>query len=118
MSFENSAGINVKNHYGPRAVGGTVGSKHTTDNARIYNLDLDTAPPQSTPADVYVQAGTLVQAVIFEGTAGTATVSVGGVEITAADYAAPIAVPAGGNLTYTKGTGAGKVKVVTLTPEA
>lgn len=118
MSFESNTGLNVSNHYGPRDTGGTVGSKHTTDNARIYNLDLDVLPSQSTPADVYVQAGTLVQAVIFEGTAGTATVSVGTVDVTAADYAAPIAVPAGGNLIYTKGTGAGKVKVVTLTPEA
>lgn len=118
MSFENSAGIDVSNHYGPREVGGTVGSKHTTDNARIYNLDLDVPVAERTPADVTVPANTLVQAVIFEGTAGTATVSIGGVDVTAAEYAAPVRVSNGGNLTYSRGTGSGKVKVITLTGEA
>ena len=111
MSFENSAGIDVSNHYGPRAVGGTVGSKATDDNKRIYNLDLDAAADSRTPADVTVVEGTIVEEVYFAGTEGTATVSVGAQEITDATYAVPVVVSATGNLVYTKGTGAG-------TPEA
>lgn len=118
MAFESNTGIDVSNHYGPRDTGGTVGSKTTGDNARIFNLDLDAAADERTPADVKVLKDTLVQEVIFEGTAGTATVSVGAQDVTAATYASPIKVTADGDLTYVTGTGTGKVKVITMTPEA
>lgn len=115
MSFESNTGINVSNHYGPRAVGGTVGAQTTDNGMRIYNIDLDVAFTERTPAVVTLPADVTVQDVIFHGTAGTAVISVGGVDVTAAEYATPIAVPAGGALTYAKGTGTGKVSVMTVT---
>ena len=32
MPFENSAGINVNNFYGPRDTGGSVGVEHSEDS--------------------------------------------------------------------------------------
>lgn len=116
MAFESNSGLNVSNHYGPRAVGGTIGSQ-TTDNAsRIFTIDLD---GDTQPADAIVPVNALVQEVIFEGTAGTAAVLVGAQDVTAATYATPVKVTdTDGNLNFTKGTGAGKVKVVVMYPEA
>lgn len=38
MAFENKAGINVFNHYGPRETGGTVGVERSTDS--IHQLSV------------------------------------------------------------------------------
>lgn len=115
MSFENKSGLNVSNHYGPRKVGGTVGSQETTNSSRIFTIDLD---GEAQPAAVKIAAGTLIQNVLFEGTAGSAKVNVGSLNVTAATYAAPVKVVTAGALTFVKGSGTGKVKVMAVTPVA
>lgn len=116
MAFEGNTGLNVSNWYGPRDTGGTIGSQQTQDAARIFTLDMDGS---TQPAEAIVPVNALVQEVIFEGTAGTAVINVGVQDITAATYAAPIKVTdTDGNLNFVKGTGAGKVKVVVMYPEA
>lgn len=40
MGFENSSGINVSNHYGPRETGGTVGVEHSKDSLHQLSLYL------------------------------------------------------------------------------
>lgn len=42
MAYENSAGINVHNHYGPRDTGGTVGVEHSQDS--IHQLSIYLTP--------------------------------------------------------------------------
>lgn len=116
MAFESNTGLNVSNHYGPRATGGTIGAQVSDNAARIFVIDMD---GDTQPADAIVPVGALVQEVIFEGTAGDAAVLVGAQDITAATYAVPVKVTdTDGNLNFTNSTGAGKVKVVVMYPEA
>ena len=115
MTFEANTGLNVSSFYGPRPTGGTIGSQHTQDAHRVLTLDMDGS---TQPEDVIVPANTLIQEVIFEGTAGNAAVRVGTQAITAATYASPVSVTTAGALNFVKGTGAGKVKVIALYPEA
>ena len=42
MSFENSAGLGVSNHYGPRVTGGTDGNIKTEGLYNEYAFDLGT----------------------------------------------------------------------------
>ena len=41
MSFENSAGLNVNNHYGPRVVSKTVGTIKTEGRTYEASIDID-----------------------------------------------------------------------------
>lgn len=40
MGFENKSGLNVSNHYGPRATGGSVGLEHSSDSTQTLSLYL------------------------------------------------------------------------------
>lgn len=116
MAFESNTGLNVSNWYGPRPTGGTLGSQHTQDGSRIFTIDMDGS---TQPEDVIVPVNSLVQEVIFEGTAGDAVINVGAQDVTGATYAAPIKVTdTDGNLNFVNTTGAGKVKVIVIYPEA
>lgn len=114
MSFENNNGLNVSNHYGPRAVGGTDGSQVTANSQRIFTIDLDGEKPLV--RKISVPAG-IAENVHFEGSAGSATVSVGSTVITAASWGTPVSFVAG-DLTAVKGSGAGKVKITMQLNEA
>ena len=81
MAFENSAGINVHNHYGPRDTGNSVGVERSTDS--IHQLSVDISVEQL--LDPYVPPVVLQQGVrvlralvhVDEGFAGLTDVSVG-----------------------------------------
>ena len=113
MGFESNTGLNVKNHYGPRAVGGTQGVERTAGikNEATVNFDGEAF-------DFYVDipAGAVVTHVMDEfATGAVATAVVGAVDISAADgtEAAYVAVPLGGDLVIT-GPTAGSVVVYFL----
>lgn len=111
MSFENSAGLGVSNHYNARAIGGTDGSMVTSDARRIYVIDLDGDKPSE--REIAVLNDGIVENVTFEGTAGDAAILIGAIEVTDAVYGTPVSFTAG-NLTVTNTTGTGKVKVTVL----
>lgn len=43
MAYENSAGLNVHNHYGPRVSGGSAGVERTTDSLNTLSVQLSGA---------------------------------------------------------------------------
>lgn len=43
MPFENSAGINVSNYYGPRDTGGSIGVEQSTDSIQTLSIELTDA---------------------------------------------------------------------------
>lgn len=93
MSFENSAGINVHNHFGPRKTGGTKGNFPSTGPYMEFavNFDGEAAPlGQKFPVGVDM----IVVGIEAGFATGTATkVSIGGVECKAATAAAPVKIP-------------------------
>lgn len=106
MSYEDSAGLNVHNHYGPRVTGGTRGVFKTEGYKYEYVWNLEDAglpflfpvPPggcEVTQVDIFFDEGT------------TTAVSIGGVAIIAATEAAPVAIAANntGVLAQTGATG-------------
>jgi hypothetical protein len=105
MAFENSAGIDVSNHYGPRPTGGTDGSHVTHDNVRQYVFDLD--GDKIADLELSVTQSGVVRDVRFDGTAGTATIEINSTDVTDATYALPVAFTAG-DIVVTVGTGTGK----------
>ena len=56
MGYENSAGLGVNNHYGPRTSGGTEGIVGTVGALNEYVKDLDDAGF----SDVWMEAGVRV----------------------------------------------------------
>lgn len=90
MSFESNTGLNVNNHYGPRAVGGTEGVTRTdgVNNEFMVELSedgLDFGFPV-TDGSAYVT--------IVDVTPGNATTfTIGGVNVVAATDAVPIQIP-------------------------
>jgi hypothetical protein len=110
MSFENSAGLGVSNHYGPRNVGGFDAVKKTSGLTyeAVINFDGD-----DLPLKLVVPAGAIVTNVKDDFATGTASVAtVGAVDISAADGTTATRVPVtlGGDLTVT-GPTAGSVIV-------
>ena len=108
MSFENSAGLGVNNHYGPRETGGTEGVVRTSGVSKELVIDydgdrLDFGFPD-TDGSAYV---TLVD---FEVATGT-TFLIGGVDVAAATTAAPVAIPADNTGVITTNVSAGRVTV-------
>lgn len=102
MAYEDSAGLNVSNHYGPRDSGGTQGvySTYGYDAEFVWNLDragLDVLFP--TNVEVTGVDETFV-------TGDVTALAVGGVSVIAATEAAPVGIVAAntGVLTKTGGT--------------
>lgn len=88
MAYEDSAGLNVSNHYGPRDSGGTRGVYKTEgyDAEFVWNLDL---------AGTVVTFPTNVEVTGVDQTFTTGTVTaltVGGVAVIAATEAAPVGI--------------------------
>jgi hypothetical protein len=108
MGFENTAGLGVNNHYGPRPTGGTEGVTRTdgTNNEFMIDLDgegLDLGFPV-TDGSAYV---TIVDVTVSDAT----TFTIGGVDVAAATDAAPVQIPdANTGVIVTNGT-TGKVLV-------
>jgi hypothetical protein len=109
MSFENSAGLDVSNHYGPRAVGGNQGVIGTEGmkNEAAVNFDSDQL------VKVEIPVGSVITQIVEEFSTGAVTAAtVGAVDVAAATgaEAAYVATPLGGELTIT-GPTAGTVHV-------
>lgn len=88
MAYEDSAGLNVSNHYGPRDSGGTQGVYKTEgyDSEFVWNLDGDELP-------VLFPRNVEVTGVDETFTTGDVTaLSVGGVAVIAATEAAPVGI--------------------------
>lgn len=92
MSYENSAGIGVKNQYGPRATGGEEGIVRTAGKSNEYVVELPSAAlasysiPKAASGDVYVTA------VDLNFVTGTVThIAVGGVAVY--DSTTPVTLP-------------------------
>lgn len=102
MAFENSAGLNVSNHYGPRASGGTQGVYKTEGyyNEFVWNLDGDNLPVVF-PRNVEVIG---VDETFVTG--DVTALTIGGVSVLLATEAAPVAVVSAntGVLAQTGGT--------------
>ena len=93
-NYEDSAGLNVNNHYGPRDSGGTEGVSKTegvsnefTINFSDTNLDLGFPVQLATQPSLWVTKSDISQLV---GTITTQTI--GGVNIAAATPEAPVEI--------------------------
>lgn len=109
MSFENTAGLSVNNHYGPRAVGGTEGVTNTSGVMNEFLQDLDTdgldfgfpvtdGSAYVTEADVSLAGGTIT------------AIEIGGVDVISATEESPVQIPDSntGEIELTGGDGTGK----------
>lgn len=89
MGFENSAGLGVNNHYGPRDSGGTEGNIKTEGLYNEYSVELVGTLAFPFP----VLEGVKVVGVDKTYATGTVTaVSLGGVSINAASEASPVTI--------------------------
>jgi hypothetical protein len=110
MGFENSAGIDVSNHYGVRTVGGTDGNIKTEG---LYNEYVFTIDGDKIDFPFPVLAGVKVVGIKKSEATGTITaITVGGVNVNSATDASPVTVPSGntGVIVQTGGT-AGKIVI-------
>lgn len=109
MGYENSAGLGVNNHYGPRDSGGTEGVVKTEGVTDEFMQDLDgdglSLGFQVTNGSAWVTEADVSQA------GGTITaVTIGGVDVTSATPEAPVNIPDAntGVVVLTGGNGTGK----------
>ncbi len=106
MPYENSAGLNVHNHYGPRTTGGVKGPDVSSGvlNQFVWFYDAD-----ATLDDEFkIPVGSMI--VDVQKPANVTAVTVGGTQVAAATWAAPIV--AGGDVTAT-GAATGNKIVIT-----
>ena len=102
MAYENKAGLNVNNHYGPRDSGGTRGVYKTEGYHNEFVINLDRAAlPVKFPVNVEVVS---VDETFVTG--NVTALTIGGVDVIAATEAAPVGiVPANtGVIVQTGGT--------------
>lgn len=105
MPYENSAGLQVNNFYGPRASGGTKGVIKTEgyQNEWAHNLKITGLPFKFDikPGGVYV-----TKVDISFATGPVTAYTIGGVNVFAATEAAPVFIPAAntGVIVQTGGT--------------
>lgn len=112
MSFENSAGLGVANHYGARKVGGTEGVVKTAGVVQEFMEDLDSERIGYGFPVVNGQAYvTEVDTTLLGGS--VSAITIGGVDVTAATPEAPVQIPDGnsGVIAYTGGDGTGKALI-------
>jgi hypothetical protein len=105
MSFENTAGIDVSNHYGVRTTGGTDGNIKTEGTYNEYVYDLS-SEKLSFPFPVL--AGVKVVGVDKSYATGSVTaIAIGGVSVNSASDASPVDIASSntGVITKTGGTG-------------
>lgn len=105
MAYEDSAGLNVHNHYGPRKAGGEQGV-YLTDG--LYNEYVVNLPMSGLDYKLPIRNNIKVIGVNKNFTTGTVSaLTVGGVDITGATEAAPVTLPSTntGIVAQTGGTG-------------
>lgn len=130
MAFENSAGINVYNHYGVRDTGGTVGVEHSKDSVHQLSLEITAdsvndgfLPPVVIPAKAHFLRAYIT---IDQAFVGLTAVNVGekgaettnGIPLVVADLAVGARVPAGpavGTWAFNSSTGTTAAKAVGIT---
>lgn len=109
MAYEDSAGLGVHNHYGPRTTGGGEGVIKTVGKSNDYAVELPSAGldadgiPKAASGDVYVTA------IDLNYVTGTVThIAVGGVAVydSSAAVTLPVHLPADntGKVVVTGGT--------------
>ena len=94
MGYENSAGLGVSNHYGPRVSGGTEGVVGTkgVDNEFVMGLDVS-GLSFGFPTPLETQASYWVTEVDISQVVGTVSAqTIGGVNVAAATPEAPVEV--------------------------
>lgn len=93
MAYENTAGINVANFYGPRDTGYAVGSEQTQESERRVRIDLTGTQLNATTVyvpNVVLPKGSLLKSAVLRvdeaftlgGTSPTVIVGVSGTETT------------------------------------
>lgn len=92
MSYENSAGLNVHNQYGPRKVGGGQGVHHSDDQRNYYVIDQADEGLQF----LFPRGGGIFVCGIDTtyATGAVTSVKIGGLEVSASTEAAPVYIPA------------------------
>lgn len=86
MPYQNSAGLNVFNQYGPRSTGNSVGTDHTQNAVHELSLELSGTsladslfiPPYVVPKGVRFTRATIDVRQVFTLTGTTPTVQIGG----------------------------------------
>ena len=96
-NFEDSAGLNVNNHYGPRDSGGTEGVTKTEGVNNEFTLNLtDTNLDFGFPVQLATQPSLWVtKADISQATGATGVVTIGGVAVEGATPEAPVEIASG-----------------------
>lgn len=92
MAYEDSAGLNVHNHYGPRSSGGEKGTFKTYgyDNEFVLDLSNTTGLYNKFP----VRNNVKVYAVDVKFATGTVSaVTIGGTAVLAASESSPVSIP-------------------------
>lgn len=106
MSFENSAGIGVSNHYGARAVGGTEGVTNTLGTVKEFYVNLT---GEGLDFGFPITNGTayVIECDISQVSGTVSAQTIGGVDISGATSEAPVQIPAAnsGVVALTGGTG-------------
>ena len=106
MAYENSAGLNVHNHYGPRATGGEQGVFKTEGYNNEYVLDLRN--PSGLNYKFPIRNNVKVVGVDVKFATGTVSaVAIGGTAVLSASESAPVTLAKTntGVVTQTGGTG-------------
>lgn len=112
MSFENTAGLGVSNHYGPRNQKGTLGVQTTQDGRKIYSIDVE--GPYTLENEVILPVGAVVENIDTTQTAAVTTLLAGAQSIAAAVWGTPVVITdTDGNLNGTF-TGKGRVLITVL----
>jgi hypothetical protein len=96
MPYENSAGLNVNNHYGPRTTGGTEGTTRTEGIDNEFVIDLDESGLAfgfPIPAAFTKQGSFYVTETDVTQATGTVTaVTIGGVAVASASVGSPVEI--------------------------
>lgn len=114
MAYEDSVGLNVYNHYGPRTSGGTGGVVKTEGSINEFMKDLDEDGINNDfPVPGESQASVWVVSCDISQVAGTVSAQeIGGVDISGATLEAPVEITSSnsGVVALTGATG-GKVLI-------
>lgn len=93
MSYEQTSGLNVSNHYGARETGGGEGVIKTEGTLNEYSINFDGDGPLGLPFPVLDGVKVVgVDSTFAAGTLGTATI--GGVNVKTSSEASPVDIPA------------------------
>lgn len=107
--YESGSGLNVNNHYGPREVGGTEGVVRTDGVNNEFMIDLDnTELDFGFPVGVNSVYVTLVDDTLATG---LTSLTIGGVNVTAASDASPVEIPSSNTGVIVTDATAGKILI-------